>query len=121
MRLKMISPVGVAVLAAAALIGHGAEAVAQDRGRPSLWEPAASDRGWIGVSFNVSADQSGPSEAILITEVSAGSPAAEAGLRPGDRVLAINDLDTRRELASLPELLRLSAGDAVVMVVERDG
>ena len=112
---------GVAVLAAVAFLGHGAQGAAQDRGRPALWEPAASDRGWIGVSFNVSADQWGPSEAILITEVSAGSPAAEAGLRPGDRVLAINDLDTPRELASLPELLRLSAGDAVVMVVERDG
>lgn len=112
--------VGLALVAVVAVVAQTAEVEAQDGSRAGLWE-RMSDRGWIGVSFNVSADEGGLRDAILITEVSDGSPAAEAGLRPGDRVVAINDLDTPRELASLPELLRLSAGDPVVIVVERNG
>ncbi|MBT8487662.1 MAG: PDZ domain-containing protein [Gemmatimonadetes bacterium] len=117
----MNSRVGVAMVAAAAILGKGVEIEAQNRAGAGVWERAASDRGWIGVSFNVSADEGGLRETILITDVSAGSPAAEAGLRAGDRVVAINDLDTPRELASLPELLRLTVGDPVVMVIERNG
>ena len=114
-------PVGFALAATVTLAGLPSAVDAQDRSRGGLWDRAASDRGWIGVSFDVSADAAGIREAIFITEVSEGSPAASAGLRPGDRVVAINDLDTPRELASLPELLRLSAGDPVAIVVERDG
>lgn len=115
------TPGGFALVAALALFGHSTAVDAQDRSRADAWERAASDRGWIGVSFNVSADEVGLQEAIYITEVSDGSPAASAGLRRGDRVVAINELDTPRELAALPELLRLSAGDPVVIVVERSG
>lgn len=114
--------VGTSLLTVFTVAGFVTPADAQDRGQASVWQLGAdSDRGWIGVSFDVSGDRNGLLEAIYITEVSSGSPAAEAGLRPGDRVLAINDLNTPRELASLPELLRLRTGDRVVMIVERDG
>lgn len=93
---------------------------AQDRSRGGS-RVAAVERGWIGVSFDISLDQRSEGTSVLIVDVSEGSPAAEVGLRAGDRVLAINDLESPRELASLPELLRLEAGDPVVMVVERDG
>lgn len=111
----------VIVLATFAVLGYTSSVDAQDRARGGVWERAdVSDRGWIGVSFNVAGDREGLLEAIFITEVSDGSPAADVGLRAGDRVLAINELDTPRELASLPELLKLRAGDSVVMVVERN-
>lgn len=58
---------------------------------------------------------------MRITEVRRGSPAAEAGIRPGDQLLAVNDLDRPDELLALSERLHLRAGDPVRMVVERDG
>lgn len=110
------------VVAALALL---AAAPAVDAQQPGRSVPAQAvgeaERGWIGISFDMSGDRGGWTDAILVTNVSPGSPAAEAGLRPGDRVVAVNHLDTPRELAALPELLRLRAGDAVVIVVERDG
>ncbi|MDX1492669.1 MAG: PDZ domain-containing protein [Longimicrobiales bacterium] len=110
-----------AFLAAAALLAFGsADASSQDR--PRVWDRAAVvERGWIGVSFDISMDRRTEERSVLIVDVSEGSPAAEAGLRAGDRVLAINELRTPRELAALPELLRLEVDDVVTMVVERDG
>ena len=57
---------------------------------------------------------------VEITQVAAGSPAAEAGLQPGDRVLAIGDepLETPR---NLPLEVRLSAGTEMLWLIERDG
>jgi hypothetical protein len=82
-----------------------------------------SDRaaGWIGVSFEPSIDRRGRVTALVITEVRGGSPADEAGVREGDRLLRVNDLERTSELAQLAERLRLRAGDRVRMVVERDG
>ena len=79
------------------------------------------ERGWIGISFQVDSDRWGRPSAVLITDVSRGSPADEAGLRPGDRLLAINDLRTASEMSELSERLRLRVGDRVVMEVERAG
>jgi membrane-associated protease RseP (regulator of RpoE activity) len=110
------------VVAGLVLLGTASTADAQQPDRSARAQVVhEAERGWIGVSFNMSADGGGWADAVLITDVSAGSPAAEAGLRPGDHVVAINRLDTPQELAALPELLRLRAGDPVVMVVERDG
>lgn len=117
-----LRPGAPVIVVGAALVSLATALSAQDRSRtPEAVERfGTAERGWIGVSFDISGDGSGR-VAILITEVSDDSPASEAGLRPGDRVLAVNELRTARELAALPELLRLRAGDPVVMVVERDG
>ena len=55
------------------------------------------DRGWLGVSVEDSGD-TGPG--VLIAATERGGPAAKAGLKPGDVVLAINGvhLDTTRAL-----------------------
>lgn len=116
------TPVPPVVVAAVALLMATPAAEAQQRDRstrtPMVQE---AERGWIGVSFDMSGDRRGWTDAIIVTNVRSGSPAAEAGLRPGDRVVAVNQLETPRELAALPELLQLRVGDPVVMVVERDG
>ena len=55
-----------------------------------------------------------------ITAVAPDSPAAAAGLMPGDRVLAVGE----RPLAEperLPQEVRLSAGSEMTWVIERDG
>ncbi len=84
-------------------------------------ERATPTSGWIGISFDVTRDRRGWDTQIRITDVHRDSPAEEAGLRPGDRLLAVNDLDEPSELRSLAERLRLRVGDRVRMVVERDG
>jgi len=85
------------------------------------WTPRADEPGWIGISFQVDEDRWGETSAVTITDVSRGSPADEAGLRPGDRLVAINELDSPSELADLSARLRLTVGDRVVMEVERAG
>ncbi|MEM7414655.1 MAG: PDZ domain-containing protein [Gemmatimonadota bacterium] len=82
---------------------------------------AETPRGWIGISFEVIEDAWGRASAIEVTEVVPGSPAAQAGVRAGDHILAINDLDEAHELAQLTSRLRLSPGDVAVAEVERDG
>lgn len=77
--------------------------------------------GWIGITFDVSYDRRGRAAAVVITEVVDGSPASAAGLRRGDRLLAVNTLDSPAELAELRERLRPRVGDAVRIVVQRDG
>lgn len=110
-------PIGRVAVAALALGSLATTGAAQDRSHVH----DGNSRGWIGVSFEISSDRLGRVDAILITDISGGSPAERAGLRPGDRVVAINDLRRPDELARLPELLRLRAGDRVVIDIERDG
>lgn len=105
------------VLFATAAIGlPAAEAVAQP-----VAVISETPRGWIGISFEVVEDAWGRASAIEVTEVVPGSPAAQAGVRPGDHILAINDLDEAHELAQLTSRLRLSPGDVAVAEVERGG
>lgn len=106
----------VAVLAAAV----SAPAEAQVRFQASQ-SAEASTAGWIGISFDVLTDGRGRSTDVIVTDVSPGSPAQRAGIRPGDRVLVINELRSTRELASLSERLHLAPGDAVRIDIERDG
>jgi predicted metalloprotease with PDZ domain len=102
------------LVAAAILAAAAAPAQAQRWVEPE-------ERGWIGISFQVDTDRWGRTSNVLVTDVSPGSPADEAGLRPGDRLVAINDLDSPEELRELTRRLRLGPGDPVVMEVERAG
>ncbi len=56
-------------------------------------------RGWLGVSVRDIASDS-PSRGVAVEAVEPGSPAARAGVRPGDIVLAVNGdrTDTSRSL-----------------------
>ena len=54
-----------------------------------------------------------------IHEVLAGTPAAEAGLRPGDRIVAINGKTVDGE--SIPPTIRSSRGNPLRLTVERGG
>jgi regulator of sigma E protease len=56
----------------------------------------------------------------VVEDVSEGRPAAAAGLRPGDKVVAVGDAQTPTFL-SVSEQIQESEGRAVTLTVERDG
>ena len=103
------------------LLGLSVLAAPVQAQRWERWDVEPAERGWIGVSFQVESDRWGRANSIVVTDVMGGSPAEEAGVRPGDRLLAVNGLDSPEELEQLAERLRLRVGDRVVMEIERAG
>jgi len=79
----------------------------------------AAERGWIGISFEPTRNRRGRVVGIVVTDVRRGSPAEEAGLREGDRILRVNDLDSPVRLVNLTEHLTIREGDPVRILVER--
>lgn len=77
--------------------------------------------GWVGVSVDITtmSDGGAPSTHVRIADVQQGSPAARAGLLPGDVLLEVNDLVGPSELQQLTSRLRLSVGDSVRLVIQR--
>lgn len=87
-----------------------------------LDEATPKPDGYLGVNveqrFEVSGGGVGKGTTSL-TSVEPGSPAQAAGLRPGDRLLAIGGRDARERLPELGDLL--IPGRTVVVRVEREG
>ncbi len=90
------------------LIGRG------DRGVSSTPAPSSA-RAWLGVRVAHEAD------GARILEVVPNSPAAEAGLRPGDRIVAIDGepVDTNHPLPDV--IQRRRPGDTVRLKIIREG
>ena len=81
-------------------------------------EGVIRQQGFLGISLGSRTD--GGSGAV-IGEVTAGSPAATAGLKVGDIVLEINDQPITGD-TSLVAIIRDSApGEEIKIIVERDG
>lgn len=100
-----------ALLTATALSVLGSPLHAQ-RGRP----------GWIGVSLDIPTINGRiVGDSVVIAGVRPNSPAEEAGLRPGDRLLAVGDLQGPDGFRRLPDGLRLRVGERVRIRVERAG
>ena len=83
-------------------------------------------RGWLGVSFEGGlVEETGRGAVLVATDypqifsVSPGSPAAQAGLRRGDRILSIEGTDVRKEPVVLDDVFR--PGRNVQLGVERAG
>ena len=77
--------------------------------------------GWIGVSVNVltTADDAGVRTSVVVTDVQPGSPAAVAGIRPGDTLMEVNDMRGPDALRQIASQLQLSVGDPVRLVLRR--
>ncbi len=73
--------------------------------------------GGIGVTFSAGTDGT-----LIVIKVNKESPAAEAGIRPGDRIVRVNgvdyDADTMDEAASI---MRGEEGSQVDVTILRDG
>ncbi len=63
----------------------------------------------------------GPPRGLIVVEVADGSPAARAGVRPGDIVLDFDRRAVRTFSDVIASLNRLSRGKTVPLEVERDG
>jgi len=92
----------------------------------ALAAPAAAQQGrpgWIGISLDIPVIEGriGADSAVLIGDVRRGSPAEQAGLRAGDRLLALGEFRGAEDFSELPRRLRLSVGERVPVRVERDG
>ena len=106
--IRLFAAVPLALLAApaAAHLGAGATVAPAAEPRATLCEP-----GWIGVAL------SSEGGAVRIERTIEGSPAEAAGLRAGDRIIALDG----RELRGVDELVSREAGEGVELTVERDG
>lgn len=65
-------------------------------------------------------DRVTPSDALEQNGEPVDSPAVEAGLRPGDRVVAVND-EVVGDFAELKDVVESLPGETVTLTVERDG
>lgn len=105
---------GLAAFLSEAPLGIAAQATPTER-------EARLIRGWIGISVDVLADLRGDTRRIMIRSVARDSPAALAGLLPGDDIISINEFEGPEELANLHAHLQLQAGDDVAVVFQRRG
>lgn len=85
-------------------------------------QAAAAPSGYLGVNITTDVRISGTRTQVhssVIESVEPGSPAEQAGLRSGDRLVSIGGRDTRDRFPELAGVLE--AGKRVVVRVNRDG
>lgn len=75
-------------------------------------------RGWLGVSVDNLPDGDA---GVQLTGVDAAGPAGQAGLRPGDIILAINGLAVNDASGLIRAIASVSPGTVERLRVERDG
>ena len=66
---------------------------------------------------------SGEAKGVVVTEVQAGSPAAEKGIRPGDMVIEVSqqEVASPADVASLVQKARNEGRKSVLLLVDRQG
>ncbi|MCG6987262.1 MAG: PDZ domain-containing protein [Gemmatimonadetes bacterium] len=81
----------------------------------------AAARGWVGMSLHIEETLSaaGRHTRVLVKGVSEGSPAAKAGVEAGDLLVRVNGHGVEDQFGGITQTLK--AGEAVTVVVERNG
>ncbi|MGG5811389.1 trypsin-like peptidase domain-containing protein [Falsiroseomonas sp. CW058] len=105
-------------------------AVPSDLARPvvdQLLRGGRVERGWLGVSVQDLPPEEGARRAqpaargVLIAGVERGSPAARAGLRAGDQVVAINGDRVETSRVLVRNIAAVAPGQTVRLSILRDG
>ncbi len=84
---------------------------------PNLLDNGRADRGWLGV--NIQEIGEGPNKAAVVTEVYKNSPAAKAGLLPGDKVVGVGGKQVESYLQLLRRIALLAPGTTVKLTLQR--
>ena len=90
---------------------------------PQLHAKGKVERGWLGIAGRdvEPAVGAAPRPGAVVGEVQDGTPARKAGLRAGDRVVAVDDrpVDSFADLRG--RIAERAPGDKVRLTIERDG
>jgi S1-C subfamily serine protease len=80
-------------------------------------------RGWLGVELvpEILSDNNQQTPAIVVRAVVPDSPAAQAGLAPGDRVIKLDDIDVLSVEQAIDTIRDTQAGDTIEVHLQRDG
>jgi len=84
-----------------------------------LFASRAARSAWHGVELG--AGVAGKQQGSTIAAIEQKSPAAAAGLRVGDVITAVDDIDVRRDLDFYRAMLQRGAGDDVKLAIRRCG
>jgi membrane-associated protease RseP (regulator of RpoE activity) len=113
---------GATLLAAALLAPWATTVPAAAQQSVVIRAPASRASGWLGLGVEevIGRNRDGPFSGITVTQVVEGGPSHEAGLRAGDRIVAV------RGAPATPALFnriasQLEPGDRMELSVERDG
>jgi len=111
--------INVAVRAGAQGIGFAIPADKAMAVAAKLLGSAQVQKTWHGVVPE--ADNPAGENGVMVAAVDKKSPAAEAGLQPGDVLTAIGDCELKRTLDFQRAMLHRKVGDKVAMAVRRGG
>jgi serine protease Do len=78
-------------------------------------------RPWIGVQPALSRTQTAPNGGVVVASVVPGSPAAKAGIRPGDVITRSSSRTLHNPYDWYAELLELRVGENDSLVIKRGG
>ncbi|MEA1950423.1 MAG: trypsin-like peptidase domain-containing protein [Planctomycetota bacterium] len=103
---------------------HGMTLVCAANKTRNVKKPSVSDNTLPTDDKDDSSSQNAPQKhtrGVFVTAVDDKSPAAKAGLKPGDLVTKVDDLQITRGLDFQRALLGRAAGDRLTIELERDG
>lgn len=80
-------------------------------------------RGWLGVELvpEILTDPSIETPAVVVRAVVPDSPAAQAGLSPGDRVIKLNETEVVSVEQAIDTIRDTPAGESIEIHLQRDG
>lgn len=88
---------------------------------PNLQVNGHLERGWLGINIFEEARAGQGSKGAVVKDVFRGSPAALAGIKPGDRLMAVNGHATESYLQLLRRVAFLPPGTEATLSLQRDG
>ncbi len=93
----------------------------------SIIDSGSYPRAYLGVSHEDLTPQVGAlagfadDHGAAVVSVTAGSPAADAGIQQGDVILRMGDIDVNQDMPFINALGRLTPGQTIPVVFDRDG